>query len=186
MVSLVPLVESPLPYAMPRRPLYAAPAVEAAFSILETLGNAHEMGVTDLAGARPGHELRLPVVGDPGQARVPGEEPADRPVPAHPPALRRRDVDHRSSVAAALTSSVSSPRLPDQLLSRMVESVRAWHERSHSASAFPPDYSREEVRHSHAGDYRSSPVGSDANVPRKGWGLACGLGGVLSADRDPR
>jgi hypothetical protein len=106
MVNLVPLVDSTLPYAMPQRPLYAAPAVEAALSILETLGNAHEMGVTDLEEARPGQELRLPVV--------------------------------------------------------------------------------EEVRHSHAGDYRSSPVGSDANVPWKGWGLACGLGGVLSADRDPR
>jgi hypothetical protein len=116
MVNLVPLVESPLPYAIPRRPSNAAPAVEAALSILETLGTAHELGVTDLEEARPGHELRLPVVGDPGEARVPGEEPADRPVPAHPPALRRRDVDHRRSVAAVLTSSVSSPRLPDQLL----------------------------------------------------------------------
>ncbi len=34
---------------MPRRPPYAAPAVEAALSILETLGTVHEMGVTDLA-----------------------------------------------------------------------------------------------------------------------------------------
>ncbi len=34
---------------MPRRPPYAAPAVEAALSILETLGTVHEMGVSDLA-----------------------------------------------------------------------------------------------------------------------------------------
>ncbi len=34
---------------MPPRPPYAAPAVEAALSILETLGTVHEMGVTDLA-----------------------------------------------------------------------------------------------------------------------------------------
>lgn len=34
---------------MPRRPPYAAPAVEAALSILETLGATPEMGVTDLA-----------------------------------------------------------------------------------------------------------------------------------------
>ncbi len=35
--------------AMPRRPSYAAPAVEAALSIVETLGTVHEMGVTELA-----------------------------------------------------------------------------------------------------------------------------------------
>lgn len=34
---------------MLRRPPYTAPAVEAALSILETLGTAYEMGVTDLA-----------------------------------------------------------------------------------------------------------------------------------------
>jgi DNA-binding IclR family transcriptional regulator len=34
---------------MPQRSPYAAPAVEAALSILETLGTVHEMGVTDLA-----------------------------------------------------------------------------------------------------------------------------------------
>ncbi len=34
---------------MPPRPPYAAPAVEAALSILETLGAVHQMGVTDLA-----------------------------------------------------------------------------------------------------------------------------------------
>jgi IclR family KDG regulon transcriptional repressor len=34
---------------MPRRPPYAAPAVEAALSILETLGSVHEMSLTDLA-----------------------------------------------------------------------------------------------------------------------------------------
>lgn len=34
---------------MPRRPPYTAPAVEAALSILETLGATPEMGVTDLA-----------------------------------------------------------------------------------------------------------------------------------------
>lgn len=34
---------------MPRRARYAAPAVEAALSILETLGTVHEMGVTELA-----------------------------------------------------------------------------------------------------------------------------------------
>jgi DNA-binding IclR family transcriptional regulator len=34
---------------MPTRPPYAAPAVEAALSILETLGAVHQMGVTDLA-----------------------------------------------------------------------------------------------------------------------------------------
>lgn len=34
---------------MPRQPSYAAPAVEAALSILETLGTVHEMGVTELA-----------------------------------------------------------------------------------------------------------------------------------------
>lgn len=34
---------------MPRRPPYAAPAVDAALSILETLGTGQEMGVTDLA-----------------------------------------------------------------------------------------------------------------------------------------
>ncbi len=34
---------------MPRRPTYAAPAVEAALSILETLGTVHSMGVTELA-----------------------------------------------------------------------------------------------------------------------------------------
>ena len=34
---------------MPQRPPYAAPAVEAALSILETLGTVPSMGVTDLA-----------------------------------------------------------------------------------------------------------------------------------------
>lgn len=34
---------------MPSRSSYAAPAVEAALSILETLGTVHEMGVTELA-----------------------------------------------------------------------------------------------------------------------------------------
>ena len=34
---------------MPPRPAYAAPAVEAALSILETLGAVHSLGVTDLA-----------------------------------------------------------------------------------------------------------------------------------------
>jgi len=34
---------------MPRRPFYAAPAVEAALSILETLGTVPSMGVTELA-----------------------------------------------------------------------------------------------------------------------------------------
>jgi DNA-binding IclR family transcriptional regulator len=34
---------------MPPRPPYVAPAVEAALSILETLGTVHAMGVTDLA-----------------------------------------------------------------------------------------------------------------------------------------
>lgn len=125
MVNLVPPVESALPYAMTRRPSYAAPAVEAALSILETLGNAHEVGVADLEEARRGHEFCLPLVGDPGQGRAPEEEPADRPVLARLPALRCRDVGHRRSVAVPLTSSVSSPGLPDQLLSRMAESGRA-------------------------------------------------------------
>ena len=34
---------------MPQRPSYAAPAVEAALSILETLGTVHSLGVTELA-----------------------------------------------------------------------------------------------------------------------------------------
>lgn len=34
---------------MPLRPPYAAPAVEAALSILETLGSVHQLGVTELA-----------------------------------------------------------------------------------------------------------------------------------------
>jgi IclR family KDG regulon transcriptional repressor len=34
---------------MPRKPPYAAPAVEAALSILECLGTVHEIGLTDLA-----------------------------------------------------------------------------------------------------------------------------------------
>ena len=34
---------------MPQRPPYAAPAVEAALSILETLGTVHQLGVTELA-----------------------------------------------------------------------------------------------------------------------------------------
>jgi hypothetical protein len=125
MLNFVPLIESTLPHAMPRRPPYAAPAFEAALSILETLGNAHEVGVADLEEAWCGQELCLPLVGDPGQGRAPGEEPADRPVPARLPALRRRDIGHRRSVAVPLTISVSSLGLPDQLLVRMVGRVRA-------------------------------------------------------------
>jgi DNA-binding IclR family transcriptional regulator len=46
----VPLVELALSEnAMPRSAPYIAPAVEAALSILETLGTVHEMGVTELA-----------------------------------------------------------------------------------------------------------------------------------------
>ncbi len=49
MLNVVPLVGWNTANAMPRRPPYAAPAVEAALSILETLGTVHELGVTDLA-----------------------------------------------------------------------------------------------------------------------------------------
>jgi hypothetical protein len=42
---------------MPRRPPYAAPAVEAALSILETIGTVHEAGARDLATPRLSHRI---------------------------------------------------------------------------------------------------------------------------------